>query len=385
MQILVSNKLAKFLKLPKLPAPSKNGDPFFSWRGRIFAHKESSYLVLINLLTNFTIFAKNPDWGRNLAELFINNLCYAAGAEKINLDLLSRYMMEGDDLKLVRNFETREDDLLNKAVEQVCFKLSLIDDKSLALGMEAKVLYENSEVSWTDYDLPETTFVSQLKQYKEPNKGRMAFELNVRLDLDGHDAIRKLRVPADITFRQLHKILQKSFCWVDYHLHSFGLFRRWSKSYYARPDIELMDDEDEDVDVMIGEILGFDVGSDAIIGFENKKNTRPEKNVKLTQYLPKYNKIIYEYDFGDSWRHYIELEKVIDLCTDKLPVLISGHGDAPPEDVGGSTGFERFKKIIKNPSHPDYDFYINWAKDQRWRPFNFNSTAKRVSRSLKKR
>ena len=59
--------------------------------------------------------------------------------------------------------------------------------------------------------------------------------------------------------------------------------------------------------------------------------------------------LLYEYDFGDSWRHRIVLEKVV---IDReggfaRPECVDGERAAPPEDVGGVGGFE------------EYDFNIN--------------------------
>ena len=77
--------------------------------------------------------------------------------------------------------------------------------------------------------------------------------------------------------------------------------------------------------------------------------------VKLCDYLPMYNKILYRYDYGDDWHHYIEVENIIEDCGDSLPILLSGDGDAPPEDVGGAGGFAEFLEVMADPGHEDYE------------------------------
>jgi hypothetical protein len=104
--------------------------------------------------------------------------------------------------------------------------------------------------------------------------------------------------------------------------------------------------------------------------------------LKLSDYLPEYNKILYTYDYGDDWHHYIEIENIIDDCEDELPVLLSGEGDAPPEDVGGTGGFTEFLKIIADPKHEEYEHLTTWAKSQLWKPFDFETTAKRINGKL---
>lgn len=43
----------------------------------------------------------------------------------------------------------------------------------------------------------------------------------------------------------------------------------------------------------------------------------------------------------------------------------------PPEDVGGTGGYESFLQIISDPHHPDYDDMLLWAeKDTGGRKFD---------------
>ena len=84
--------------------------------------------------------------------------------------------------------------------------------------------------------------------------------------------------------------------------------------------------------------------------------------MKLDDILENMNdKIYYEYDFGDGWRHTIKLEKIMrDEGKSKLPKCIAGGMASPPEDCGGIGGFQEFKKIMKNPEHPEHRNYKEW-------------------------
>jgi hypothetical protein len=179
----------------------------------------------------------------------------------------------------------------------------------------------------------------------------------VRLLLDGDeiDAIRRLRVPASISFEYLHCILQAAFGWQNYHLYSFGMLKEWDRACYHKPEIKLVSDHED---------LEYD--PEAII----------MDNVKLIDYMCKYQKILYTYDYGDSWLHQIEVENLITDCYEELPVLLSGEGDSPPEDVGGPDGFADFLEIINNPKHEEYEEMKQWAEGQWWRPFDYEKTAR---------
>ena len=123
-----------------------------------------------------------------------------------------------------------------------------------------------------------------------------------------------------------------------------------------------------DVELVMSE-EDLDVNPDAVI----------MKGFKLSDYVPEYCKILYKYDFGDDWHHYIEVENIIEGCEEDLPLLLSGMGDAPPEDVGGSGGFEEFLGIIDDPSHEEHKETTKWAKSQRWEQFDFDAVARRIN------
>jgi hypothetical protein len=69
----------------------------------------------------------------------------------------------------------------------------------------------------------------------------------------------------------------------------------------------------------------------SFISDENWVDVNPNdaSDLTLSEYLPEYNKIIYEYENGNgnSLPHYIEIDVVIDDCKDILPLLLSGEGD----------------------------------------------------------
>lgn len=62
-------------------------------------------------------------------------------------------------------------------------------------------------------------------------------------------------------------------------------------------------------------------------------------------------RVIYTYDFGDSWEHGIVLEKrlPVDSIT-KYPVCTDGQLARPPEDCGGIPGFYDLVEVILTPT-----------------------------------
>ena len=151
----------------------------------------------------------------------------------------------------------------------------------------------------------------------------------------------------DITLGQLHSILQIVMNWEDYHLHKFEA-RGLS---YSEPDKEL--------------------------GFRN------EKNVRLNQVAPDAGtKIVYQYDFGDSWDHIILVEKILppEPGVD-YPTCLKGKGACPPEDVGGIWGYYGFLEAIQDPENSEHDDMLEWVGGE-FDPDEFDLDE--VNRTLKK-
>jgi len=148
---------------------------------------------------------------------------------------------------------------------------------------------------------------------------------------------RRVLVPSDLPVPDFHKIIQTTMGWTNSHLHHFAK----GNQYYAPPAPE--DDlwfESNDIDytkMKINELL------------------QSEKD-----------KIEYEYDFGDGWRHNIVLEKILPYDETKTyPVCVAGKRNCPPEDCGGIWGYEAMLEALKhpNPESEDYQYYIELVGD----------------------
>ena len=72
----------------------------------------------------------------------------------------------------------------------------------------------------------------------------------------------------------------------------------------------------------------------------------------------------YVYDFGDDWRHKIEVEKVLDLEAGVVyPVCLAGERACPLEDCGGPWAYAKMIEVLKDSGHEDYEYYHEWAGD----------------------
>lgn len=144
---------------------------------------------------------------------------------------------------------------------------------------------------------------------------------------------RRVEVKDDITFYELHHVIQITMGWWNAHLFEFK-----AGSY----KIGITED-------------GWDT-----------EGTLESKEVVLSKLInTEKMKFKYIYDFGDNWEHEIEVEKITPMVKNKTyPSCIGGKRNCPPEDVGGFPGYINFLEIIKDKKHPEYQGMIEWLGDE---------------------
>ena len=109
----------------------------------------------------------------------------------------------------------------------------------------------------------------------------------------------------------------------------------------------------------------FEVG-DVAFGEPDDEFGMPIRSAKATSLrtiAPEPRAVFsYEYDFGDSWQHRIEVEQVRPPVPGvRYPRCLAGKRACPPEDVGGIWGYEEFLQAIRDPKHPEHEAMLEWA------------------------
>lgn len=161
---------------------------------------------------------------------------------------------------------------------------------------------------------------------------------------------RRVLVPDIYTFLRFHQVIQYAFNWDDYHLFDFT-----DKMYDMNVRISEPNEEDDFYPV----------------------KTQDAAKVKLKTFFGKdtSKKLLYLYDFGDSWYHTITLEAVLDEKILK-PRCLAGKGACPPEDCGGVYGYEQMKEVFREePDGEEAMEYREWLgmdEDENWDPNLFN-------------
>jgi hypothetical protein len=156
------------------------------------------------------------------------------------------------------------------------------------------------------------------------------YELYVELEDIEPLIWRRLLVPATIRLPELHDLLQLAMGWTNSHLHSFTI----GKKTFGMADVDdfeelnMLDEKKQTLEATLGEDI---------------------------------REFLYEYDFGDSWHHRIAAKPLARPNPDwHYPLCTGGARAAPPDDVGGSPGYEQFLAAIKDPKHEEHDSLLVW-------------------------
>jgi len=87
----------------------------------------------------------------------------------------------------------------------------------------------------------------------------------------------------------------------------------------------------------------------------------------------------YVYDFGDSWDHKIQLEKI--LPGEKgatYPVCIKGKRAYPLEDCGGLWGYANISEALEDPDNEEAEELLDWVGED-FDPEHFDTAEVRFS------
>ena len=148
---------------------------------------------------------------------------------------------------------------------------------------------------------------------------------------------RRIQVPGNYTFWDLHVATQDAMGWTDTHLHCFRFGKRGRADY---------------VEIGIPDGDGFGGSSELLSGWE------VPVRAYITSEKPRAE---YDYDFGDDWRHVVVLEKTLPRIVGvAYPNCLAGRRACPPEDCGGAPGYERLLAVFADPSHPEIESVIEW-------------------------
>ncbi|MDQ7794492.1 MAG: plasmid pRiA4b ORF-3 family protein [bacterium] len=169
---------------------------------------------------------------------------------------------------------------------------------------------------------------------------RRVYQLKVTLGGSKPPIWRRLQVPGNITLAGLHMAIQIAMGWLNCHLYRFRI---------------------------AGEEYGEELEDDP--WFDMREATR----AVLQRLVPfEGSTFLYEYDYGDGWRHSVKVERILPAQESvTCPTCLAGRRACPPEDCGGIGGYYRLLEIIADPAREEHDEMVAWLGGP-WDPDHFS-------------
>jgi hypothetical protein len=160
-------------------------------------------------------------------------------------------------------------------------------------------------------------------------------QLKLSLDHTEPPIWRRVLVEKEISFDELHEIIQIVMGWDNYHLYEFNI-----------NGCKISEAFEDDMDFGVKIIDSSSVTLDEFINGSKIK-------------------FKYLYDFGDGWEHSIKVEKFLNKDENLFyPICIDGELNCPPEDCGGVWGFYNLLEVIKNKKHPEHKETLEWLGEK---------------------
>jgi Plasmid pRiA4b ORF-3-like protein len=157
---------------------------------------------------------------------------------------------------------------------------------------------------------------------------RVVYQIKVTLKGSKPPIWRRMQITSETTLAKLHRILQRVMGWEGSHLYQF----------------------------VTG---GIAYGDPSMLGEWNAEDARTVTLAALMR--SGKSKLLYEYDFGESWEHELLVEKILPLDEGKrYPVCLTGKRACPPEDCGGVWGYVSVLEALHDPEHPEHEEMLEW-------------------------
>ncbi|WP_237726504.1 plasmid pRiA4b ORF-3 family protein [Corallococcus coralloides] len=148
---------------------------------------------------------------------------------------------------------------------------------------------------------------------------------------------RELHVRSDTPLSKLHAILQAAFGWTNSHMHVFEDVSRQQYGHLAEGDAD-----------------DFSLGGPPLL--DERKYTVADLGQRARSVFG------YIYDLGDDWVHRIRVKKVQPPESGRrYPACIAGARAAPPDDCGGTPGYEELLEALQDPEDEEHEELLEWV------------------------
>ena len=333
-------------KVPLKPAAIAAIDSYLGWRVRQGIPTKPDSPLFISLSNN----SKGKRLGYRGIYNLVKDLAEASGLENVHPHRLRHtcatlLVLGGMDTMLAKRFVRIKSDSVFARYGDRALDIKMEEAFDELYGQRGRDGREKQAESLNiapDVALSATTVTENSQQHPSfrlpdsriadsQEKTQSVYQLKITLRGIRPAIWRRVQVRGDSTLEHLHWVIQFAMGWTGSHLHSFAI--PGMDHAMSKPGLSL-----------------------------DELDTYDEPLIELSKVATeeKY-KFFYLYDFGDSWAHEVLVEKVLTAKSDiQYPVCVKAKRACPPEDCGGTWGYQALLKAIKDPKHPEHAFRLEW-------------------------
>ena len=161
------------------------------------------------------------------------------------------------------------------------------------------------------------------------------YQLKITLTDSSPEIWRVIQVAEATTFSELHDTILIAMGWPKENLYKFT----------------------------IGDIRIYDFLDDVVAGADPLLRGSIETRLNEIVIMIK-SKFTYVCDFGDRWKHVIQLEEILPEEKNRTyPVCLGGENACPPADCGGIWRYQDMLRVLSNKKHPEFEKINAWLGD----------------------
>ncbi|MGE0633395.1 MAG: plasmid pRiA4b ORF-3 family protein [Pseudobdellovibrionaceae bacterium] len=167
-----------------------------------------------------------------------------------------------------------------------------------------------------------------MTKIKKAKAAPKVYEFTVSLEGTSPVVWRKFLAHEIINLDELHLLIQMTMGWEAKHLFEFV----FGDKIYAHP------------------------------AHADEMNLESTEGILLSDVLGGGKEFSYIYDFGDYWKHKVEITNVLEHDPRlNYPACIAGENACPPEDCGGPGGYEELKEVLTGKKSDEKDEMLEWV------------------------
>ena len=358
-QICCSNKLllAMDLKPAKIPADRVGLPPLSTWYADVFNFNRRKCLVFYNPATGYGMVAAYVTKKRltNLALELLRTYEVALNDDGVSPERVRELLTAVANPVICRTSDRKARAHLMHDIrdaESSMLRSDKSDPDALERAAHLIISHGMRGPTWN----PIKAFSDIIGEPLENRLIRRLWHVDmcqVLVTLQGVDPPiwRRILIPSQFKLDRSHLVIQGAFGWTHSHSHIFRAGGRAFEAIYDK--LEEYEGEDE-TQIAFYDFLMMGAGTAE-----------------------------YVYDFGDDWRHTIQLEERILSEKPSMPHCVAGERACPPEDVGGTSGYDQMLKILADPTDEEYESIIDWLPEN-FDPetFSVDSADRRIQHML---